>query len=234
MQEGGIDPDIGVPQLTDPDYKDRPVIREADLRRHLLNQAKVEDKMLESDDTHRSALHGDGGRAREEGRQGLPARLCDQHAEAAAAGRHRSPCAAATRRRSRGKSANERGDRLRSEAFEPIAAPRRLAPADRAAACRSRCSPARSARNISAALSRARCAGGSASAHIAAVALAALAFTAPGATRRGRGSSCSSPRWRSRCRARSAFITPGVEAKIFEGFTTCTALAERPRAPLIS
>jgi carboxyl-terminal processing protease len=51
VQEGGIDPDIPVPQLSDPDYKDRPVLREADLRRHLLNQAKVDDKLLESDST---------------------------------------------------------------------------------------------------------------------------------------------------------------------------------------
>jgi carboxyl-terminal processing protease len=51
VQEGGIDPDIKVPQLSDPDYKDRPVLREADLRRHLLNQAKVDDKLLETDDT---------------------------------------------------------------------------------------------------------------------------------------------------------------------------------------
>ncbi len=51
VQAGGIDPDIVVPQLSDPDYKDRPRIREADLRRHLVAQAKVEDKLLENDDT---------------------------------------------------------------------------------------------------------------------------------------------------------------------------------------
>jgi carboxyl-terminal processing protease len=51
VQAGGIEPDIIVPQLTDPDYKDRRVVREADLRRHLLAQAKVEDKLLEGDDT---------------------------------------------------------------------------------------------------------------------------------------------------------------------------------------
>jgi carboxyl-terminal processing protease len=51
VQAGGIDPDIIVPQLSDEDYKDRPRIREADLRRHLLAQAKVEDKLLEKDDT---------------------------------------------------------------------------------------------------------------------------------------------------------------------------------------
>ena len=51
VQAGGIDPDIVVPQLSDSDYKDRKVVREADLRRHLLAQAKVEDKLLEADDT---------------------------------------------------------------------------------------------------------------------------------------------------------------------------------------
>src|SRR6476660_4890570 len=51
VQAGGIEPDIAVPQLTDPDYKDRLVVREADLRRHLLAQAKVQDKLLEADDS---------------------------------------------------------------------------------------------------------------------------------------------------------------------------------------
>ncbi|MCG6197970.1 hypothetical protein H1215_12410, partial [Anoxybacillus sp. LAT_38] len=30
VQEGGIDPDVAVPQLSDPDYKSRPVFREND------------------------------------------------------------------------------------------------------------------------------------------------------------------------------------------------------------
>jgi carboxyl-terminal processing protease len=51
VQAGGIQPDIEVPQLSDPDYKDRKFIREADLRRHLLAQTQVQDKLLESDDT---------------------------------------------------------------------------------------------------------------------------------------------------------------------------------------
>ncbi|HEX6784073.1 MAG TPA: S41 family peptidase [Sphingomicrobium sp.] len=51
VQAGGIQPDIDVPQLSDPDYKDRQVVREVDLRRHLLAQAKVDDKLLDSDDT---------------------------------------------------------------------------------------------------------------------------------------------------------------------------------------
>jgi carboxyl-terminal processing protease len=49
VQAGGIDPDILVPQLSDPDYKDRPRVREADLRRHLISQAKADDKLLEHD-----------------------------------------------------------------------------------------------------------------------------------------------------------------------------------------
>ena len=49
VQEGGIQPDILVPQLSDPDYKDKPRLREADLRRHLINEAKVDDSILEDD-----------------------------------------------------------------------------------------------------------------------------------------------------------------------------------------
>jgi carboxyl-terminal processing protease len=49
VQEGGIEPDITVPQLSDPDYKDRPRLREADLRRHLVNEVKVDDSVLEED-----------------------------------------------------------------------------------------------------------------------------------------------------------------------------------------
>lgn len=49
VQEGGIDPDIAVPQLSDPDYKKRLTIRESDLRRHLRNEIKQDDKELEKD-----------------------------------------------------------------------------------------------------------------------------------------------------------------------------------------
>ena len=51
VQAGGIQPDIPVPQLSDPDYKDRLVVREADLRHHLLAQAGVDDKLLENNDS---------------------------------------------------------------------------------------------------------------------------------------------------------------------------------------
>jgi len=49
VQEGGIEPDLAVPQLTDADYKSRPVFREADLRRHLINETKVDNSILEED-----------------------------------------------------------------------------------------------------------------------------------------------------------------------------------------
>jgi carboxyl-terminal processing protease len=49
VQEGGIEPDIAVPQLSDPDYKTRPRFREADLGRHLINESKVDNTVLETD-----------------------------------------------------------------------------------------------------------------------------------------------------------------------------------------
>lgn len=49
VQEGGVEPDLLVPQISDPDYKTRPVFREADLRRHLINEAKVDNSILEED-----------------------------------------------------------------------------------------------------------------------------------------------------------------------------------------
>lgn len=49
VQEGGIDPDIRVPQLSDPDYKTRPKFRESDLRRHLINEIKSDNAALEED-----------------------------------------------------------------------------------------------------------------------------------------------------------------------------------------
>lgn len=49
VQEGGIVPDIAVPQISDPDYRRRPVFREADLRRHLVNDANIQDRALVDD-----------------------------------------------------------------------------------------------------------------------------------------------------------------------------------------
>ncbi|MGB7373502.1 S41 family peptidase [Pontixanthobacter sp.] len=51
VQEGGITPDINVPQLSDPDLERRTKfqMRESDLRGHLVNELKLEDKALETD-----------------------------------------------------------------------------------------------------------------------------------------------------------------------------------------
>lgn len=49
VQEGGITPDLIVPQLSDPDVADRRVVRESDLRRHLINELKVEDSVVQDD-----------------------------------------------------------------------------------------------------------------------------------------------------------------------------------------
>ena len=49
VQEGGVTPDIFVPQLTDPDYASRSRVRESDLRRHLVNEAAVADDVVQDD-----------------------------------------------------------------------------------------------------------------------------------------------------------------------------------------
>jgi carboxyl-terminal processing protease len=49
VQEAGIDPDIAVPQLTDTTRNDRPRLREADLRNHLIAEKKVDDRLIEDD-----------------------------------------------------------------------------------------------------------------------------------------------------------------------------------------
>ncbi len=49
VQEGGITPDILVPQLSDPDYRSRSRVRESDLRRHLVNEAGVRDDLIHDD-----------------------------------------------------------------------------------------------------------------------------------------------------------------------------------------
>jgi carboxyl-terminal processing protease len=51
VQEGGIEPDIQVPQLSDPDAakRNKLAVRESDLRRHLVNEIALDDKELEVD-----------------------------------------------------------------------------------------------------------------------------------------------------------------------------------------
>ncbi len=51
VQEGGIEPDIRVPQLSDPDMRKRSErsMRESDLRGHLINEVNMDEKKLETD-----------------------------------------------------------------------------------------------------------------------------------------------------------------------------------------
>ncbi|MBX7501205.1 S41 family peptidase [Qipengyuania mesophila] len=51
VQEGGIKPDIAVPQLSDPDLakRSRFLMRESDLRGHLINEAGLDDDAVEKD-----------------------------------------------------------------------------------------------------------------------------------------------------------------------------------------
>ena len=53
VQEGGIAPDIRVPQLSDPDAerRQRLALRESDLRGHLINEAEADDESLTRDRT---------------------------------------------------------------------------------------------------------------------------------------------------------------------------------------
>lgn len=50
VQELGVQPDILVPQLSDPDLNTRPRLREADLRNHLINNKSGESRTEEVDD----------------------------------------------------------------------------------------------------------------------------------------------------------------------------------------
>jgi carboxyl-terminal processing protease len=51
VQEGGIEPDIKVPQLSDPDEAKRLkyAVRESDLRKHLINEVDLNERQLEKD-----------------------------------------------------------------------------------------------------------------------------------------------------------------------------------------
>jgi carboxyl-terminal processing protease len=49
VQEGGIAPDIQVPQLSDPDYRSRTNVHESDLRRHLVNEIGVQEDLIQDD-----------------------------------------------------------------------------------------------------------------------------------------------------------------------------------------
>ena len=67
VQEGGIEPDLAVPQLSDPDFDSRPVFREADLRRHLLTTAKADNELLEDDEKTDPAFDTDAEALKKKG-----------------------------------------------------------------------------------------------------------------------------------------------------------------------
>ena len=76
VQEGGIAPDIAVPQLSDPDYKDRArAFREADLRRHLVNEVRSSDDVIQDDGKPDPRFAATAERAQEARDRGLPAPL---------------------------------------------------------------------------------------------------------------------------------------------------------------
>ncbi|HTM95962.1 MAG TPA: S41 family peptidase [Croceibacterium sp.] len=68
VQEGGIEPDIRVPQLSDPDMAKRAkyAYRESDLRGHLVNEVDLDDEALEGDrqDDPRFSMTADEAKAK--------------------------------------------------------------------------------------------------------------------------------------------------------------------------
>ena len=76
VQEGGIRPDIAVPQISDPDYKSRPVFREADLRKHLVNEVKADNVILEEDTKPDPRFAATPDELKKKRRDRFPALLC--------------------------------------------------------------------------------------------------------------------------------------------------------------
>ena len=107
VQEGGIVPDIHVPQISDPDYRSRPVYREADLRRHLVNEtaSAANPRAVEEDVTSDPRFSATAEQLREQGIEDFQmhyalqtvARLASTP-RTAAAGNRRAPTAAPVRR----------------------------------------------------------------------------------------------------------------------------------------
>ncbi len=73
VQAGGIEPDIVIPQLSDEDYRDRPEVREADLRRHLIAEGADDEKLYRGRRRQGPAFRGDRGRVAQARDQGFPA-----------------------------------------------------------------------------------------------------------------------------------------------------------------
>ena len=237
VQEGGITPDIEVPQLSDPDYKARPKLREADLRRHLINEVKVEDDVIQDDGKPDPRFAATAEQLKAKGIEDFQlhyalqtiARLGRNAAAAPAAGggrgRPESADAAPSSRRKPGSRTRWPPSGSRIPAFAGMTVSHDLASTRPAP---SPCRPRRPARRrlrlrISGAASiRARCAGGSA---------APISSGSPSPCSRSRCAACrtaaaawsGSPRSPSSPAAAIGAYHAGVEAGIFEGFTQCTS-----------
>ena len=85
VQEGGIEPDIAVPQLSDPDYKIAPRVPRSRSAPALINEVKADNALLEEDTQARSALRRDRRSAEGAGGQRFPARICVEDAQRLAA-----------------------------------------------------------------------------------------------------------------------------------------------------
>ena len=155
VQEGGIKPDIVVPQLSAiPITARAPRVRESDLRRHLVNEVAVQDDVIQDDGQPDPRFAAD--RRASSKQRGIEDFQLHYALQTIARLGRVQQAARAQRQPSR-----RRGERQPLKASSSrIAA---LTPPRRSPCwCRRRCSPAPTARNISAACSRARCAGGSA------------------------------------------------------------------------
>ena len=191
------------------------VVREADLRRHLINEIGVQDKLIQNDGRPDPRFAA-AAAAREAGHQGLSAllRAADDLA-AGLAGHDRVGGAGqeAALGRPMSDTVAESGP-IRSASGQRRARLMRCC-------CRWRCSAGRSARNISAAFSRARCAAGSVGPWRGDRACG-CSPSPRRRHRRARARWSGSPRWRSRS-GRDRLLSCRRRANIFPGFTQCTA-----------
>ena len=157
VQAGGIEPDIEVPQLTDPDYKDRRVCARPIFAATCSPRRRSRTILLENDDRPDPRFTAEADDLKKQGIKdfqlyyamntikrlaGPPANVAAGRAEEVALAPH------------------ERGGRRRLGTSATLR--RRRLPGSSLCSCRSPCSAERSARNISAAFTRARCAIGSA------------------------------------------------------------------------
>ena len=100
VQEGGIRPDIAVPQLSDPDRERRSrfALREADLRGHLVNELALADDALEQDRADDPRFRQTAQQLKEQGIEDFQLHYALQTLRRTAPGTPAPPRAATTRR----------------------------------------------------------------------------------------------------------------------------------------